>query len=108
VSYIRTIKQSVCQHCGQAMPEVQEFGLHLTPGERLVLEAVQRSGAAGISHQRLWQACYEGRGPQSENAISVILSKLNKKLRTVGRRIYCDRHRPTRWRLIEEGLRRVK
>lgn len=100
MSHVRKVEQAVCPQCGQALPEPRHFGLRLTPGERLVLEAVQLAGPAGISRQRLEEACYGRSGARSTNAVMVILSKLNKKLRPTGREVSSDRTQPARWRLV--------
>jgi hypothetical protein len=99
MSHVRRIEPALCPHCGQELPEVRFYGLVLTPAERLVLEAVQLAGPAGISRQRLVEACYEGKGPRSVNAVMVIMAKLNRKLRPIGREVASDRKQPSRWRL---------
>lgn len=82
--------------CGQSLPEKTHFGLQLSPSQQTLIEAIQSAGNGGASRERLAVAC-----KSTPNALSILLSKLNRKLRTVGHEIIRDAYSPMRYKIVE-------
>ena len=97
---IRSRPDEVCPMCGQTLPEKNHWGLRLTPAQRILVETIQAAGVHGVSKERLFTALY-GNQSRTENALAVLLTKLNKKLRTVGREVICGAYRPLRYKIVE-------
>jgi|SRR5215203_3905552 len=86
------MRARICQHCGQAIPEIR-FGARLGPIAARIFDAVQRSGADGIDPDDLFELIYADRPGRKRSALKGYVRQINYNLSDCGApvRIYARR-----------------
>ena len=80
-----------CKCCGQTLPDAYPLGVRLTAQQQLIANTVRRAGQHGIMSDDLVDAIYansrDGGPLNAKGVIHVQIYLMNKKLKTVGKRI---------------------
>ena len=85
---------SECPCCGQTLPDPLPLGLKLVGVERALLERIVKAGKHGIRGDLLFNYIYcsdpDGGPLTGLKVLSVVVWKLNKKLKPLGKKIKSD------------------
>ena len=81
-----------CPHCGQTLPP-RKLPIDVYGTQARVLRAIMRAGANGIMSSDLFETIYgadpDGGPSTGHKVMAVWVTKLNKQLTTIGKRIRC-------------------